>query len=100
MPSHDNRDFLTTLEAHEKTGLSLRYIQQLLQAKQLDGFKVGPVWFVYVDSLNVFVAQPRKRGPKGPHKKVKNDQSNASSDTKARSTIHDQRQEAEEPQRP
>ncbi|SRR6266496_5261597 len=69
MPPQVNREFLSTDEAHEKTGLSLRYLQQLLKDKRLEGFKVGPVWFVYVDSLSAFVEQPRKRGPKGPHKK-------------------------------
>lgn len=69
MSPHVNREFLSTEEAHEKTGLSLRYLQQLLQHKRLEGFKAGPVWFVYADSLSAFIEQPRKRGPKGPHKK-------------------------------
>jgi excisionase family DNA binding protein len=69
MPPQVNREFLSTDEAHEKTGLSLRYLQQLLKDKRLEGFKAGPVWFVYADSLSAFVEQPRKRGPKGPHKK-------------------------------
>ena len=69
MSPYGNREFLTTEEAHAKTGLSLRYLQQLLKDERLDGFKAGPVWFVYTDSLTAFVDQPRKRGPKGPHKK-------------------------------
>ena len=74
-----DRAFLTTEGAREKTGFSIRYVQQLLQDKRIEGFKVGPVWFVYEDSLIAFAAQPRKRGPKGPHKKSKQDQVDTSS---------------------
>lgn len=71
MPQHvkNDREFLSTSEACEKTGLSPRYIQRLLQEGRLEGFKASTIWFVYEDSLAAFVAQPRKRGPKGSHNK-------------------------------
>ncbi len=68
MSQQSDRTFLSTQEAHEATGLSIRYLQQLLKNKRIDGFKVGSIWFVYKDSLSTFTSQERKRGPKGPHK--------------------------------
>ncbi len=64
-----NRVLLPTTEACKITGFSSTYIQRLLRNERLEGVKLGPVWLVYEDSLNAFMAQPRKRGPKGPHKK-------------------------------
>jgi excisionase family DNA binding protein len=69
-----DRSFLSTGEACERTGLSSRYIQRLLQQKRLDGFKASSIWFVYEDSLSAFVATPRKRGPKGMHSQTKRNQ--------------------------
>ncbi|SRR6266487_3623610 len=65
----DNRTFLSTTEACERTGFSPTYIQRLLREKRLEGFKAGSSWFVYEDSLSSFTTQTRKRGPKGPRKK-------------------------------
>jgi excisionase family DNA binding protein len=64
-----DRVLLPTSEACKITGFSTAYIQRLLREKRLEGIKVGPLWLVYEDSLTAFLAQPRKRGPKGPHKK-------------------------------
>lgn len=64
-----DRVLLPTSEACKITGFSSAYIQRLLRDKRLEGVKLGPIWLVYQDSLTAFVAQPRKRGPKGPHKK-------------------------------
>jgi hypothetical protein len=102
MSENKNRNFLSTQEAHDKTGLSLRYLQQLLQEARLEGFKVGSVWFVYIDSLTSFMAQPRKRGPKGPRKKkLTTDSQNAWSNTKPIGSADNEQQgqEAEAPQR-
>ena len=59
-----DRSFLSTGEASEKTNLSTRYIQRLLQEGRLEGFKASSIWFVYEDSLSAFLSEPRKRGPK------------------------------------
>jgi hypothetical protein len=103
MSESQNRNFLSTQEAHDKTGLSVRYLEQLLQQKRLEGFKASSVWFVYTDSLTSFMAQPRKRGPKGPRKKkLTTDSQNTLSETQEQtgSTDNEQQgQEAEEPQR-
>ena len=64
----DNRILLPTSEACKITGFSPAYIQRLLREKRIEGQKIGVVWLVYEDSLQAFTAQPRKRGPKGPHK--------------------------------
>ena len=42
---------------------------------------MGPVWLIYEDSLTDFLKQPRKRGPKGPHKKAKENHLENPSDT-------------------
>ena len=65
-----DRALLSTSEACRITGFSSAYIQRLLRQKRLEGVKVGSIWLVYEDSLTTFIAQPRKRGPKGPHKKT------------------------------
>lgn len=71
MPQHISGDkiLLSTSEACEITGFSVTYIARLLRDKRVDGVRVGSVWLIYEDSLRAFIAQPRKRGPKGPHKK-------------------------------
>jgi len=64
-----DRALVSTSEACKITGFSSAYIQRLLRQKRIEGVKLGSIWLVYEDSLTAFVAQPRKRGPKGPHKK-------------------------------
>ena len=65
------RTLLPTTEASKLTGFSTAYIQRLLRQERIEGEKVGPVWLAYEDSLKAFLAQPRKRGPKGPRKSSK-----------------------------
>lgn len=78
-----SRTLLSTTQASEITGLSLRYIQRLLSLKRIEGARIGVVWLVYEDSLKAFVAQPRRQGrPKGPHKKPTNGHSDASDNAK------------------
>lgn len=66
----ENRSALTTTEAHTFSGLSQVYIQWLLRHGHLEGLKIGRDWLVYQDSLDQFLAQPRKPGPKPRHKSV------------------------------
>jgi helix-turn-helix protein len=63
---HTTRDSLTTPEAAERSGLTRVYLALLLRKGTLEGFRRGRDWFVYVDSLERFLATPRKSGPKGP----------------------------------
>jgi len=63
-----NRVLLSTTDAAKIASLSSTYIQRLLRQKRIQGVRVGAVWLVYEDSLKAFIAQPRKRGPKGPRK--------------------------------
>jgi excisionase family DNA binding protein len=62
------RTYLTTPEAAEHSGLTKVYIARLLKSGTLEGFHRGRDWFVYADSLDKFLATPRKPGPKGPRK--------------------------------
>ncbi len=84
MPEHVNtsRVLLSTAEAAELTGFSSRYIQRLLTNERVEGVKIGSVWLAYEDSLKAFIEQPRKRGPKGPHKKSEQGQPDTSSAAK------------------
>jgi hypothetical protein len=43
----------------------------------IDGFQLGREWFIYTDSLEKFLATPRKSGPKGPRKKIMKEPENA-----------------------
>lgn len=81
-----NREFLTTTQAAKQTGLSKNYLTQLLRQDKLEGFQLARNWVIYTDSLEKFLATPRKSGPKGPRKKpeqvsstsTKNETNNAS----------------------
>ena len=66
-----NREYITTPQAAERSGLSKVYLAQLLRKGTLEGFQVGRDWCIYIDSLERFLATPRKSGPKGPIKKHK-----------------------------
>ena len=61
-----NKDCVTTADAAEQSGLSTVYLASLLRKKTLKGFRLSHDWFIYVDSLEEFLATPRKSGPKGP----------------------------------
>ncbi len=65
-----DRVLLSTSEAVELSGLSREHIQRLLRQKLLEGMKLGHDWLLFEDSLEAFLAQPRKTGPKGPHTKA------------------------------
>ena len=67
-----NREYITTSEAAKRSGLSNIYLAQLLRQGKLEGFRVAREWLIYVDSLDKFLATPRKSGPKGPRKKRPN----------------------------
>lgn len=64
-----SRDYLSTPQAAERAKLTRLHIARLLRDKKLEGFQLGREWFVYVDSLESYLASPRKTGPKGPTKK-------------------------------
>ncbi len=74
----EDRVLLSTAEASTASGLSREYISRLLRTKRIEGVKLGGHdWLVYEDSLEKFLAQPRKPGPKGPLKKPKQENLNA-----------------------
>ena len=74
-----DRKLLSTAQASRMSGLGRQYIERLLRQERLAGIKPGHDWLVYEDSLLAFLAQPRKRGPKGPRKASSLDLSAASS---------------------
>ena len=65
-----DRECITTSQAAEQSGLSRVYLARLLREETLDGFQLARDWFIYTDSLEQFLATPRKSGPKGPMKKT------------------------------
>jgi hypothetical protein len=65
-----SRAYITTIEAEKRSGLSRNYLALLLRRGALEGFRPSRDWFIYTDSLEQFLSQPRKSGPKGPHKKI------------------------------
>ncbi len=64
-----NRECVTTSQAAEQSGLSRVYLARLLREEIVEGFQLARDWFIYTDSLEHFLATPRKSGPKGPIKK-------------------------------
>lgn len=77
-----NREHITTPEAAQKSGLSRIYIARLLREGTLEGFQLAREWFVYIDSLETFLATPRKPGPKGPIGKRSREKTSTTSDKK------------------
>ncbi len=65
-----DRECVTTSQAAEQSGLSKVYLARLLREETVEGFQLARDWFIYTDSLEHFLATPRKSGPKGPMKKV------------------------------
>lgn len=65
-----SREYITTPQAAERSNLSKNYIATLLRRGRLEGFQLARDWFVYIDSLEKFLAANRKPGPKGPRKKT------------------------------
>ena len=65
-----NRECVTTSQAAEQSGLSKVYLARLLREETVEGFQLSRDWFIYTDSLERFLSQPRKSGPKGPIKKT------------------------------
>ena len=76
MPTTKNdRSYITTPQAAERTGLSTTYLTRLLRNGSLEGFRLGRDWLIYTDSLDHYLAIPHKPGPKGPRKKLADDHS-------------------------
>jgi hypothetical protein len=73
-----DRAYMPTSEAQKMSGFSRSYLGLLLRNGEIDGFRLGREWFIYVDSLNRFVEKPRKPGPKGSRKKPIRDVSSTS----------------------
>jgi len=61
-----DRPYLTTPQAATRSGFTPSYIAHLLRENKLEGFRLAREWFIYTDSLDAFLAKPRKPGPKGP----------------------------------
>jgi excisionase family DNA binding protein len=74
-----SREYITTPEAAKRSGLSKVYLAHLLKKGTLEGFQLGRDWLVYTDSLERFLATPRKSGPKGPRKKPEQEPSEKAS---------------------
>lgn len=66
LDAETNRVCMTTSQASEHSALSGVYLGQLLRKGTLEGFKIDHDWFIYVDSLEQFLATKRKPGPRGP----------------------------------
>jgi excisionase family DNA binding protein len=58
------RDYLSTPQAAQRAKVSRLHIARLARNKKLEGFQLGREWFVYTDSLENYLASPRKPGPK------------------------------------
>lgn len=63
-----SRDHLTAPEAAERSSLTRTYLALFLRRGTLERFQHGRDWFVYTDSLEAFLASPRKSGLRGPRK--------------------------------
>ena len=67
--TNDGREYVTTIEAEQRSGLRRNYLTLLLRQGKLEGFRPARDWFIYTDSLEHFLKSDRKPGPRGPRKK-------------------------------
>ena len=60
--------YMTTTQAMQRSGYTRSYLTYLLRNEKVRGFRYPSTreWFIYVDSLEAFLATPRRPGPKGP----------------------------------
>ncbi len=56
--------YLTTKQASEKSGISDAHLRRLLEHATIEGTKAGHIWLVHVDSLELYMANRPKSGPK------------------------------------
>lgn len=84
-----DRDHIPTPEAQKRTGFSRSYLASLLRKGPLEGFRMGRDWFIYTDSLEHFLAQDRKPGPKGPRKKPSPSQAQTRPETISADIYHE-----------
>ena len=68
-PFDGSRAYVTTPQAAGRSKLSRAYLTMLLNRGKLEGFRLAREWFIYTDSLEQFLSQERKPGPRGPRKK-------------------------------
>lgn len=64
----ENRPYITTTQAAQISGFTKAYLTYLLRKGSLEGFQLARDWLIFTDSLEKFIASPRKPGPKGPRK--------------------------------
>jgi len=57
-------DYISTKEASKRSGLTQAHISLLLSRGTLQGHKVARDWMVYVPSLDAYLANRPKRGPR------------------------------------
>jgi excisionase family DNA binding protein len=74
-----SREYITTSEAARRSRLSTVYLTQLLRKGKLEGVQLAREWLIYTDSLEKFLATPRKSGPKGPRHKPNKEPSDSTS---------------------
>jgi len=63
-------NFVSVESATEITGYNIQYLRRLLRAGKLDGVKVGQVWLIDLDSLQIYfsnaiISNDLRCGPKG-----------------------------------
>jgi excisionase family DNA binding protein len=87
----DDRSYITTPQAAERTGYSKTYLTRLLRNGTLEGFRLGRDWLIFTDSLDTFFAVPHKPGPKGPRKKKAEDHSGVVESDLAHTSSSDER---------
>ena len=56
--------YLTTKQGAERSGLSRDHVRRLLEWGRLEGMKVGRDWLVSINSLDHYMANRPKPGPK------------------------------------
>ncbi len=66
MPGDSLKDYISTKEASDRYGLAQEHLSRLAGGGVIEGVKLARNWLLYVPSLEKYMKNRPKRGPK-PH---------------------------------
>ncbi|MFZ5879741.1 MAG: helix-turn-helix domain-containing protein [Chloroflexota bacterium] len=66
----DIAEFMTTQEAAEKLGFTIRAVNRLVATKRLDGIKVGRMYLISRESVSAYLDKTKGMSKNDPRRKT------------------------------